>query len=100
MLPCVVSEETDYSILFYVLDSCLVVAAIMALWLKVEMEDMARQLEEGMQALGIALREAKNVTGAGQKKDEPPAEVLQLWEQESLPSRVEDIEVMTTELEA
>lgn len=68
--------------------------------LKVEMEDMARQLEEGMQALGIALREAKNVTGAGQKKDEPPAEVLQLWEQESLPSRVEDIEVLTTELEA
>lgn len=68
--------------------------------LKVEMEDMARQLEEGMQALGIALREAKNVTGVGHKKDEPPAEVLQLWEQESLPSRVEDIEVMTTELEA
>jgi len=68
--------------------------------LKVEMEDMARQLEEGMQALGIALREAKNVTGVGQKRDEPPPDVLGMWDQEKLPNRVEDIEVMTAELQA
>jgi len=68
--------------------------------LKVEMEKMAREMEEGMQALGAALREAKAATGVGQKRDEPPAEVTSMWEKEQLPSRVEDIEVMNTELQA
>jgi len=68
--------------------------------LKIDMEDMARQLEEGMQALGTALREAKNLTGVGQKRDEAPAEVMEMWEREKLPNRVEDIEVMNTELQA
>eukprot|EP00092_Neocalanus_flemingeri_P024188 GFUD01026235.1.p1 GENE.GFUD01026235.1~~GFUD01026235.1.p1 ORF type:complete len:1076 (+),score=430.02 GFUD01026235.1:59-3286(+) len=68
--------------------------------MKVEMENMARELEEGMQALGAALREAKAATGVGQKRDEPPTEVVQVWEKEKFPSRVEDIEVMITELQA
>merc|ERR1712106_596340 len=68
--------------------------------LKVEMENMARELEEGMQALGAALREANCVTGVGQKRDEPPADVADSWEKEKLPIRVEDIEVMNTELQA
>jgi len=68
--------------------------------LKVEMENMARELEEGMQALGAALREAKTATGVGKKRDEPPTEVVDMWEKEKLPSRVEDIEIMNTELQA
>jgi chromosome segregation ATPase len=46
------------------------------------------------------LREAKAATGVGQKRDEPPPEVVNNWEKEKLPSRVEDIEVMNTELQA
>ena len=47
----VVSEETDYSILFYVCDSCLVVAAIMTLWLQVEMEKSGQTTKDALKKL-------------------------------------------------
>ena len=50
--------------------------------------------------IGICFEGGKDCTGVGKKIDEPPTEVVDMWEKEKLPTRVEDIEVMSTELQA
>ena len=45
------AEETNYSILFYACDVFLVIAAIMSLWLKVEMEKSGQTTKESLKML-------------------------------------------------
>ena len=66
--------------------------------LKREVDTATRELEESMQALSIALREAKASTGSSGK--EPPPDVVARWKAEQFPDGREAIDVMMSELKA
>ena len=67
--------------------------------LREELEGAERELEESKKVLGLALREAVACTGAGERRDEAPASVVEKWGEAELPSSREELEVLSQELE-
>ena len=67
---------------------------------KKEAERLEVEMQEAADVLKAAQREAINITGRGKKNGEPPEEVKQIWEEEEIPSKFEEINVLINELRA
>jgi len=66
-----------------------------------EMDDRKKVLDELQEAMLKRLKEAKAVTGTSKAaKDKPPTDLVEFWEKESFPEGVEQIELLSGQLEA
>ena len=69
--------------------------------LKTAVTDRKEEMDESMETMKAVLRQAWDETGKNSKKtNEPPQEVEKEWEEKEIPSGVELIETLMTELQA